>query len=86
MTMSPSSSALDAAEDGTMTMSSSALDTADEDDDESVVLGAGCGRERDEEDVLGRCLHRRSWWPMKMTMSPSSSALDAAEDGTMKIC
>ncbi len=50
--MSPSSSALDAAEDGTMKMSSSALDAADEDDDESVVVGAGCGRGRDNENML----------------------------------
>ncbi len=52
MTMSPLSSALDAAEDGTMKMSSSALDADDEDDDESIILGAGCGRGRDDENML----------------------------------
>ncbi len=50
--MSPSSSALDAAEDGTMKMSSSALDAANEDVDESVVVGAGCGRGWDGENVF----------------------------------
>ena len=52
MATSPSSSALDAAKDGTMKMSLSALDAADEDDDESVVVGAGCGRGRDDENML----------------------------------
>ena len=42
--MSPSPSALDAAEDGTMKMSSLALVVADEDDNESVVVGTGCGQ------------------------------------------
>ena len=39
--MSPASSALNAAKDRTMKMSSSALIAADEDDDESIVIGAG---------------------------------------------
>ena len=41
--MNLSLAALDAAKDGIMKMSSFALDSADEDDDESVVVGAGCG-------------------------------------------
>ena len=39
--MSPLLSALDAAENGMMKMSSLALDSANEDDDESIVVGAG---------------------------------------------
>ena len=50
--MSPSSSALNAAEDGTMKISSSVLYSADEDVDESVVVGAGCGQGRDDENVF----------------------------------
>ena len=37
---------------GLMKMSSSVLVVADENDDESVVLGAGCSRGRDDEDVF----------------------------------
>ena len=35
-----------------MSPSSLALDAADEDDDESIIVGAGCGRERDDENML----------------------------------
>ncbi len=50
--MSLSSLALDAAKDGTMQMSSLALDAADEDDNESVVVSAGCGRGWEDENML----------------------------------
>ncbi len=50
--MSPSLLALDAAKDRTMKMSSLALDAANEDDDESIIIGAGCGRGWDDENML----------------------------------
>ncbi len=41
---------------GMMKMSSSVLHVADEDDDESIILGAGCSRGWDDEDVfIGAC-------------------------------
>ena len=52
MMISPSSLALDAADDGTIKMSSSALDAANEDDNESVIGGGGCSQGRDNEDVF----------------------------------
>ncbi len=50
--MSPLSSALDAAEDGTMKMFSLVLDADNEDGDESIIVGTGCSQRRDDEDMF----------------------------------
>ena len=86
--MSPSLSALDVAEDGTMKMSSSALAAADEDVDESVVGGAGCGRGRNDAAVacgnlvvFACCVRRRA-----MAFASDGDGLYVRQMATALVC